>query len=131
MLKRTKKEKEILSECRKIIKLNPKLKKRKLNKIKDLEKRLYYLKVWYITETQPLSKLKNSEKRCFFGKSCYHLDHIYPISLGFKNKIPPEVIGNIKNIRFIPAKENMDKGNKTDLLTEQKTKKLINKITKN
>jgi hypothetical protein len=130
MIKRTKREKEILSECRKIIKLCPKLKRKKLTKIKDLDKRLYYLKVWFITESQPLSKLKDFDRRCFFGKSCYHLDHIYPISKGFKNKIPAEVIGNIKNLRFIPAKENMEKRDKIDLLTEQKTKKLVRKLKK-
>jgi hypothetical protein len=30
--------------------------------------------------------------------------------MGFKEKIPPEKVGNIKNLRFIPYTENLDKG---------------------
>ena len=51
--------------------------------------------------------LENSDKR---GWKNHHLDHIYPISLGFHNKIPPKKIGNIKNLQFIPYKENLRKG---------------------
>ena len=40
------------------------------------------------------------------------LDHIYPISMGYKEKIPPEKVGNIKNLRFIHYTENLDKGSK-------------------
>lgn len=112
-IKRTKRELEIIKECKLFLSKNPKLKKRKLNKIKNLEKRLYYIKVWFITESMPIHNLKNFDKRCYYGASCYHLDHICSIHEGFKNKIPPEIIGNIKNLRFIPAKENMDKGYKT------------------
>jgi hypothetical protein len=102
--------KKILDECEEIIKKNPKLKKKKLHLIKDLDKRLYYLKVWFVTESQPLHTLKNYNKRCFKCFNGYHLDHIYSIHEGFKNKIPPEVIGDLKNLRFIPIKQNMRKG---------------------
>lgn len=117
----TEKDKILLSECKKVIKENPNLKKRKLTVIKDLEKRLYYLKVWAITESQPLHVLKGHDRRCFRGPSCFHLDHICSIHEGFKNKIPPEVIGNIRNLRFIPAKQNMDKGYKTTKSRLQET----------
>ena len=73
------KDQEILSECKKLLKENPDIKKRKLHLISDLEKRLYYIKVWVITESQPLKALKNHDKRCFKGPSCFHLDHIVPI----------------------------------------------------
>ncbi len=63
--------------------------------------------VWEVTEEQPLQILENSDKR---GWKNHHLDHIYPISLGFYNKIPPKKIGNIKNLQFIPYKENLRKG---------------------
>ena len=66
-----------------------------------------YAMVWEVTEEQPLQILENSDKR---GWKNHHLDHIYPISLGFHNKIPPKKIGNIKNLRFIPYKENLSKG---------------------
>lgn len=127
MIKKTKKELDIIKECKLILAKNPKIKKRKLNKIKNLEKRLYYIKVWVITESQPLYVLKNYDRRCFIGSSCYHLDHILSISYGFINKIPPEKIGHISNLRFIPAEENMKKGHK---LTEE-SNKILRKIKRN
>lgn len=120
-VKKTKKELKLLAECRKIIRKHPKLKKRKLNRIKDLEKRFYYLQVWSITESQPLKKLKNSEKRCWKGKNCYHLDHRIPISYGYQQNIPPEKIGSMENLRFILAEDNMRKKNN---LTEDSHKVL-------
>jgi hypothetical protein len=115
------KDQGLLTECKKILKENPNLKKRRLHLINDLEKRLFYLKVWAITESQPLHILENHGKRCFKGVGCYHLDHICSIHEGFKNKIPPEVIGNIKNLRFIPAKQNMNKGYKVTKSRLQET----------
>ncbi len=119
--KKTKRELKLIQECRVLVRKHPNLKKRKLNRIKDLDKRLYYIKVWIITESQPLKKLKNSEKRCYRGKDCYHLDHIVSISHGYRNNIPPEKIGSLSNLRFIPAKDNMNKGFK---LTEESHKVL-------
>jgi hypothetical protein len=65
--------------------------------------------VWEITESQPLHILENFDKR---GWKNFHLDHIYPISKGFVEKISPEKIGNIKNLRFIHYEENISKGSK-------------------
>jgi len=93
---------------RKITKKSPKI-KQKIKNIKDLEKKLYYAMVWEVTEGQKLYLLENSDKR---GWKNYHLDHIYPISMGYKEKIPPEKVGNIKNLRFIHYTENLDKGSK-------------------
>lgn len=39
-----------------------------------------------------------------------HLDHIYSISEGFKNNIPPYVIGHWSNLRLLPKIENSSKG---------------------
>lgn len=115
------KDQELLSECKKLLKENPDIKKRKLHLISDLEKRLYYIKVWVITESQPLHVLKGHDRRCFKGKNCYHLDHICSIHEGFKNKIPPEIIGGIKNLRFIPALQNINKGYKVTKSRLQET----------
>ena len=115
----------LILECKKLIKENPKLKLKKLNKIKDPDKQLYYIKVWIVTENQPLHLLKNSEKRGWRG---YHLDHICSISVGYKEKISPEVIGNIRNLRFIPAKENLKKGYKVTQKVLTETKSRNNKI---
>jgi len=89
-----------------ILKKYPKI-KRKIKNIKDIYKKLYYAMVWEVTENQPLHLLENHKKR---GWKKYHLDHIYPISKGYENEIPPHKIGNIKNLRFIYYKQNMKKG---------------------
>lgn len=124
------KDKKILYECINLIKKNPKLKKKKLNRIKNLEKRLYYIKVWSLTESQPLHKLKNHEKRCFYGRNCYHLDHKCSISEGFKNGILPEIIGRMDNLKFIPAKQNMKKGYKVTRHRLQETLKKSKRFNK-
>ena len=96
--KKTDLTEEIKKEIRKICKNHPKI-KQKIKNIKDLDKKLYYAMVWEVTESQPLHILENFDKR---GWRDHHLDHIYPISMGFKEKIPPVKVGNIKNLRFIP-----------------------------
>ena len=76
------------------------------------EKKLYYLKVLAVTRQQKINTLEHYEKRGTAKNNGYHLDHIYPISLGFLNKIPAETIGNLLNLRFIPWRENLLKSNK-------------------
>jgi len=39
-----------------------------------------------------------------------HLDHIYSIAEGFKNNVPPEIIGHWTNLRLIPKIQNSIKG---------------------
>jgi|688.fasta_scaffold31705_10 hypothetical protein len=111
---------KILKEIEIILKNNPKI-KQKIKNISGLDKKLYYAKVWEVTENQPLFILEHSDKR---GWKNFHLDHIYPISKGFIEKISPEKIGDIKNLRFIPYKENLKKGGK---ITSE-SKKVLRKI---
>jgi len=99
---------KLYNEIRKITKKHPKI-KQKIKNIKELEKKLYYAMVWEVTEGQKLYLLENSDKR---GWKNHHLDHIYPIAMGFQNNISPKKIGNIKNLRFIPFQENLSKGSK-------------------
>ena len=42
----------------------------------------------------------------------YDLDHIIPISYGYKNKIPPWYIGSLENLQVIAHKKNWSKGQK-------------------
>jgi hypothetical protein len=49
----------------------------------------------------------------------YHLDHKYSIAEGFKNKVPPEVIGSIYNLEFIPCNANTRKGTKCSIKLEE------------
>jgi hypothetical protein len=92
-----------------IYRIMPKLKKRSLDNIKDNKKRLYYLRVWLVTEMQPLKKLKNFSKRCWGRSSCYELDHVLPIAHAYLENIPPHLVGSMDNLRFIPKKEKSDK----------------------
>lgn len=48
-----------------------------------------------------------------------HLDHIYSINEGFKNSVPPEIIGHWTNLRLIPKKENSSKGSNCHKTKEQ------------
>lgn len=78
-----------------------------LNQLENKEG--YYKMVRNITNLQPVHLLENYDQR---GVLKYHLDHIYPIAKGFENKIPPSVIGDISNLRFIPWEENIEKSDK-------------------
>jgi len=76
--------------------------------IPDLDK--YKLDVVKITRQQPIHNLLNYDKRGNSGvEGSYQLDHKFSISEGFKNGVPAEIIGGIKNLEFIPWEENIKK----------------------
>lgn len=81
-----------------------------------IEKEKYYREVWKVTNKQPIDLLENADKRARIcqDECAFHLDHIVPIIHGFENKISPDIIGNISNLRFIPAYENIKKGRKIE-----------------
>lgn len=110
-----------------IYRIMPKLKKRSLDKIKNKKKRLYYLRVWLVTEMQPLKKLKNYTKRCWGRSGCYELDHVLPIAHAYLENIPPHLVGSMDNLKFIPKKENRDKSFR---LTEE-SHKILRKFKQN
>ena len=64
----------------------------------------YRRRVDKITRQQPVEELANYDK---WGE--FHLDHMFSVAEGFKQQISPEIIGNIVNLKFIPAIENMKK----------------------
>ncbi len=98
------------SDVEDFYRIMPKLKKRDFTHINDKNKLLYYLRVWYVTEIQPLHKLINYSKRCWGRSGCYELDHILPISYSYLENIPPHLVGSIDNLRFISKEENRSKG---------------------
>lgn len=73
--------------------------------------RKYRRLVWKITNKQNISKLPNFCNRGFHN---YHLDHKVSIWYGFKNKLDHKMIANINNLEFIPYKNNMSKGTKSN-----------------
>lgn len=52
-------------------------------------------------------------------RAVFHLDHIYSIHQGFKDNIPPYIIGHWTNLRLIPATENCSKGKRCDKTQEK------------
>ena len=91
----------------------------------------YYVKlVKHITKHQNLSILENHEKRGKYKnhdkQNVYHLDHNFSIFEGFINNIPPYIIGNICNLSFIPALENIRKNKSSSISKEELFNKFFN-----
>ncbi len=76
-----------------------------INKIKNMFRRLYYKKVWALTN-KVKHLVKDIDKRCY---KQYELDHIVPISYGYKNNISPTLIASIDNLQMLKYKENREK----------------------
>ena len=81
-----------------------------------VEFKKYRRKVYYWTSKNNLTLLENYEKR---GRTGYHLDHKYSISEGFKNNVPPKVIGSIDNLEFICYTDNLSKGTSCSITLEK------------
>jgi hypothetical protein len=69
---------------------------------------LYRRKVMYFTGQQPIKDLPNYENKGK-NKNSYSLDHKFSCFEGFKNNIPPYIIGNIVNLEYILVKVNSKK----------------------
>ena len=63
-----------------------------------------------------MTQLENYDKR---GRVGFHLDHKYSITEGFKNKVPPKIIGSIDNLEFICYTDNLSKGTKCSITLEK------------
>lgn len=83
--------------------------------------RKYSDNVWRITRNQELETLENFEKRgrIYENPEAYHLDHKFSIKEGFEEKIPPEIIGSLKNLEMIPGKQNCSKRSKCSITKEE------------
>jgi len=83
----------------------------------------YRSDVMKITNKQKIYKLVNFDRRGLCGvDGVYQLDHKFSILEGFKQGIEPEIIGDIKNLEFIPWEENLNKGSKCSI-TEKELRK--------
>jgi hypothetical protein len=44
------------------------------------------------------------------------IDHKFPVSVGYRLNIPPEYIADLRNIEFIPLRDNIMKGNECNFI---------------
>ena len=92
------------------------------------EKTRYKRSVIRETRRWDLMLIENYEKqgRLDLNEDAYHLDHIISLEFGFHNNIPPEHIGHICNLRFIPARDNIIKSGKCDMSYDELVEKIKN-----
>lgn len=57
-------------------------------------------------------------------QGAYHVDHMYSKFDGFKNNIPPWIIGSRYNLQIIPWEENLKKGRVSTISVEEIYKKI-------
>ena len=90
--------------------------------IPDME--CYYLQVaLYTEESWKCHYNKINPKGLPRGKNQYHLDHIFSRIDGYRNNIPPEIIGHWSNLQMLDyranAKKNRNSSISVDLLIER------------
>lgn len=49
----------------------------------------------------------------------WHIDHKFSVLAGYRNKVPPKIIGSIVNLQMIPARENISKSSKCSISLRQ------------
>lgn len=81
---------------------------------------LYKYRVWECTNKQNIKSLDNYELRgrSDLSNSAHHLDHKYSMFQGFKDNIPPFIIGNICNLEMLYYFDNISKGKKCSITKE-------------
>jgi len=87
----------------------------------------YKSRVMSITRRQQLNLLENCDKkRTLAGQSDgFQLDHIITIRDGFEHNINPHIVGNIKNLRFIPWEENLKRNRYSGIVIKEHYKQNI------
>lgn len=81
-------------------------------------RRLYYDAVWGFTEQswkQDFDKINPTR----INRTTNALDHIYSIQQGFRDNIPPYIIGHWTNLRVISLSDNSKKGMRCDKTQDQ------------
>ena len=80
----------------------------------------YCRKVNAVTKLQPIESLINFHLRGNANvPGAYHLDHRYSKFEGFRNNIPPYIIGHICNLEMIMARNNLSKNRKCSITQEE------------
>jgi hypothetical protein len=94
-----------------------------IEKIKRFK--IYNKKVRYLTRfnfNKNLEKIENSKLKLNDSKK-FHIDHIYSISDGFINNIDYRIIASHHNLRVITKDENLKKGSKSDITSDELLKR--------
>lgn len=81
-------------------------------------RQLYYDQVVYFTKVSwqmEFDKINPAR----LNRSEVHLDHIYSIQQGFRDSIPPYIIGHYTNLQMLGKRENCSKGMKCSKTQEQ------------
>jgi hypothetical protein len=81
-------------------------------------RRLYYDAVWQFTEASWKNHFDEINPNRI-NRTYNALDHIYSIQQGFRESIPPYIIGHYTNLRVISPSENGIKGMRCDKTKEQ------------
>ena len=79
-------------------------------RINGLTWKQYYKQVWDVTAKQDIKSLPDAFKREF---RVFELDHKVSVWHGWTNGFPAQWIGELANLRFIPAKQNTAKGKRS------------------
>ena len=83
--------------------------------------KLYKYWVWKFTNKQDLGSMSNYNMRgrADINRNAYHVDHKYSIFQGFKDNIPPFIIGSIVNLEMLHHTVNTSKGAKCSIKKEE------------
>lgn len=109
--------KKIISETLKTKIVNGTIYKWTETELKDIQS--YRRSVSYYTELTYKENIDilnpdNLERGIFTN----HLDHIFPVIEGWKNKICPKLISNLNNLKLVSSYENLSKGERTKMTVE-------------
>jgi hypothetical protein len=78
------------------------------------EYELYRQSVWRFSNRTYKKHLSNQKRN-----RQNHLDHVLSIVEGFQNKVPPEIMGSIHNLRIINGQANRHKSYKSEITVQQ------------
>ena len=81
-------------------------------------RKIYYDAVWQVTKQSWKDNFDDINPQRI-NRSKNALDHIYSVQQGFRDNIPPYIIGHWTNLRIISLSENSAKGMRCDKSQEQ------------
>jgi len=80
-------------------------------KLLDYRNKVAWLTEKTYTQYKSIINPENKPRKLAGEDKGFHLDHIYPVSKGFDNNIPPDIVAGVDNLRLIDWRENVLKGN--------------------